>query len=72
MKQARDLAFQTLMGAVIITVMHLKWGYLRPLLLQSILGFRTLAAAPIVKIALLGYKAEGELARPFRQPNPFG
>ena len=60
------------MGVVIISVMHYKWGYLRPLLLQSILGFRTFAAAPIVQVWLFGKAAEGELSRPWRAASPFG
>lgn len=78
--QARQLATQTLMGgsivlfiaAAIIVVMHYQWGYLRPLLLQSVLGFKTLAGAPIVQVWVLGYKPEGDLTRPWRAPNPFG
>jgi hypothetical protein len=60
------------MGVVIISLMHYQWGYLRPLLLQSILGFRTLAAAPVVQVWLFGQKAEGKLTRPWTAPNPFG
>lgn len=70
--QARALATQTLMGVAIISFMHYQWGYLRPLLLQSILGFRTLAAAPVVQVWLFGQPAEGKLARPWTAPNPFG
>lgn len=70
--QAKALATQTLMGVAIIAFMHYQWGYLRPLLLQSVLGFRTLAAAPVVQVWLFGRVAEGELSRPWRAPNPFG
>ncbi|KAJ3360873.1 hypothetical protein HDU91_004244 [Kappamyces sp. JEL0680] len=72
LQQARALAGQTLMGAVILFFMNYQWGYLRPFLLQSILGFKTLASAPIVQVWVLGYKPEGQLARPWRAPNPFG
>lgn len=52
--------------------MHYKWGYLRPLLLQSILGLKTLFGAPIVRVWILGTAAEGELSRPWSAANPFG
>lgn len=70
--QAKSLAGQTLMGVVLIIIMHYNWGYLRPLLLQSVLGFRTLASAPIVQVWIFGRAAEGDLARPWRAPNPMG
>lgn len=41
-------------------------------MLQSVLGLKTLAGAQIVQIWLFGRKAEGELCRPFKTPNPFG
>jgi hypothetical protein len=72
LQQAKALAGQTLMGATILAFMHYQWGYLRPLLLQSVLGFRTLAQAPIVQVWIAGYKAEGALVRPWRAANPFG
>ncbi|KAI8911057.1 inorganic phosphate transporter Pho88, partial [Gorgonomyces haynaldii] len=63
--QAKALAFQNVLGAAIIVFMHLKWGYLRPMLLQSVLGLRTLSAAPIVQVYLFGKPATGDLARPW-------
>jgi hypothetical protein len=45
---------------------------LRPLLLQSILGLRTFASAPIVQVGLLGKEATGALLRPWKQASPFG
>ncbi len=72
LSQVKSLFFQTVMGAAIVVFMHLKWGYLRPLLLQSVLGLKTLSAAPIVQVYVLGYKAEGELARPWKAGGGFG
>ena len=68
MSQVKSLFFQTVLGAAVVVFMHVKWGYLRPLLLQSVLGLKTLAAAPIVQVYVLGYKPEGELARPWKAP----
>jgi hypothetical protein len=70
--QAKQLVTQIAIGLAIIGVMHFKYGYLRPLLLQSVLGFRTLAAAPVVKVWLFGQETKGELLRPWKQANPLG
>ncbi|KAJ3043471.1 hypothetical protein HK097_001738 [Rhizophlyctis rosea] len=56
---------QQAVGVAIIALMHLKWGYTRPLLLQSILGLRTVTQTPLFKIYILGKPASGELARPW-------
>ncbi|RKO84418.1 inorganic phosphate transporter Pho88, partial [Blyttiomyces helicus] len=57
---------------LIIGLMHWKWGYLRPLLLQSILGIKAILALQLVQIHILGRPAIGELARPFKTASPFG
>ena len=49
-KQVQTLLFQTCLGVAIVAFMHLKWGYLRPLLLQSVLGLRTVFATPLVQV----------------------
>ncbi|KAI9002658.1 inorganic phosphate transporter [Gaertneriomyces semiglobifer] len=56
----------------IMAFIHFKWFYLRPLLLQSILGLRTIYQAPLVQIHVLGKQAAGDLARPWKAPGPFG
>ncbi|KAJ3000021.1 hypothetical protein HDV02_000973 [Globomyces sp. JEL0801] len=70
--QLKSLAFQTVLGVVIIAVMHFKYGYLRPLLLQSVLAFKTLYGVPLIKVHILGFPATGELQRPWKAPNPLG
>jgi hypothetical protein len=73
LKQLKQLATQTLIGLGIVSAMHFKWGYLRPLLLQTVLGFRTLYQTPIVKVVLLNFEAVGDLQRPWKSPSsPFG
>ena len=57
LEQLKQLAIQTVMGAVIISVMYYKWGYLRPLLLQSILGPKALVGNPLIQIHILGKEA---------------
>ncbi|KAJ3324077.1 hypothetical protein HDV06_000618 [Boothiomyces sp. JEL0866] len=70
--QIKTLLFQTFTGIAIIGFMHFKWGYLRPLLLQSVLGLRTLSSAPLVQVWVFGKEATGDLARPWKAANPLG
>ncbi|TPX64823.1 hypothetical protein SpCBS45565_g05597 [Spizellomyces sp. 'palustris'] len=67
---------ETLRGQVvamaILGFIHYKWGYLRPLLLQSVLGLRTLYQAQLVQVHILGKPATGDLARPWKAASPFG
>ncbi|KAI9357003.1 inorganic phosphate transporter Pho88 [Zopfochytrium polystomum] len=50
----------------IMGFMHFQWGYLRPLLLQSVLGLRTLWVHPLVQIYIRGLPATGDLKRPWK------
>ncbi|KAI8825279.1 inorganic phosphate transporter Pho88 [Fimicolochytrium jonesii] len=59
-------------AAAILGLMHFKFGYLRPLLLQSILGFKALYSTQLVQIHLLGKQPVAELVRPWKAANPFG
>ncbi|CAD6576016.1 MAG: hypothetical protein CYPHOPRED_005853 [Cyphobasidiales sp. Tagirdzhanova-0007] len=59
---------QLAIGIVIMAVMHLRFKYTQPLLLQSIMPLKGLYDNPIIKIWILGQRAEGDLARPFKQP----
>jgi hypothetical protein len=54
LSQLKQLVTQTVMGVAIIAFMHFKYGYLRPLLLQSVLGFRTLYSTPLIQVWVLG------------------
>lgn len=55
-----------LIGLAIMGVMHLKFGYTQPLLIQSIMPLKSLFDNPIVKIHILGKEATGDLERPFK------
>lgn len=55
-----------LIGLAIMGVMHLKFGYTQPLLIQSIMPLKSLYDNPIVKIHILGKDATGDLKRPFK------
>ncbi|KAJ3292267.1 hypothetical protein HK104_005427 [Borealophlyctis nickersoniae] len=71
-KKLREQFVSQLVGVSIIALMHFKWGYVRPLLLQSVLGLRAITQTPIFKIYILGQPATGALNRPWKQASPFG
>ncbi|KAJ3015164.1 hypothetical protein HKX48_004745 [Thoreauomyces humboldtii] len=60
------------LAIAMIGFMHFKWGYLRPLLLQSILGLKAIYQAQLVQVHILGRPTVGELARPWKVASPFG
>ena len=70
-KQVLAVAGQTALQVAIMAGIHYKWGYLRPLFLQAILGYKTLYSMPLVQVHVLGVEAAGTLARPWRPANPF-
>ncbi|KAL0095531.1 inorganic phosphate transporter Pho88 [Phycomyces blakesleeanus] len=64
---------QSLMGIAMIIVLHLKFNYVQPLIIQSILGFKTFLLTKEARIHIWGERATtGELKRPFRVVSPFG
>ena len=66
-KHLRQMAQQIL----IMCVMHLWLKFTQPLVMQSLMPWKTILMLPIVQIRLYGFKAEGNLARPWKIPNPF-
>ena len=70
-KNLMTQAQQLLIGLVMIGFIHFKWGYIRPLTLQIILGPKTLWSTPLFQIYVLGKDAVGELARPFKPKSIF-
>merc|ERR550514_556820 len=68
----KEMMQQLVMGAVIISGMHYKWGYSMPLVMQVIMSPMQLIENPLFKIYVLGSPAVGDLKRPFPAPNPFG
>ncbi|KAJ1549040.1 hypothetical protein HK405_010833 [Cladochytrium tenue] len=46
--------------------MHFQWGYLRPLIIQSLLGLRTLYSVPLFQVYILDKKAADDLKRPWK------
>ncbi|KAI8374504.1 inorganic phosphate transporter Pho88 [Radiomyces spectabilis] len=64
---------QTMTGIAIVAFLHLQFKYVQPLVLQSILGFKTFFLAKESRIHIWGGKTtSGELRRPFRLEAPFG
>ena len=70
LEKVKEAFTQTLMSLGIMALLHLKFGFVRPLLLQSILGIKTLASTPLFRIYVLGQPAVGDLARPWKK-SPF-
>ncbi|KAI9145895.1 inorganic phosphate transporter Pho88 [Paraphysoderma sedebokerense] len=63
---------QTLIQVGILGFLHVKFGYIQPLLLQAVLPLKNLFSSPLVQIYVLGKddKAQG-LKRPWIAPSPF-
>ncbi|KAI8377234.1 inorganic phosphate transporter Pho88 [Choanephora cucurbitarum] len=59
-------------GILMIALLHFKFGFIQPLLVQSILGFKTFLMTKEARIHLWGSPATGDLRRPFRIDSPFG
>ncbi|KAJ3143136.1 hypothetical protein HK100_008255 [Physocladia obscura] len=58
---------QTALGVLMMCVMHFKFGYIRPLLLQAILGLKNVAGTQLFEIYILGKPATGALQRPWKK-----
>ena len=63
---------QVLVSAAILVAIHSYFGYVQPLFLQSLLPWKNLLTLPLIRIRFWGCKATGDLARPWKAPNPFG
>lgn len=60
-------------GLAIVAFLHLKFGYVQPLIIQSVLGFKTFFMTKESRIHLFnGKTTTGELKRPFRIEALFG
>jgi hypothetical protein len=72
LSQLQSQIMQMIVGLGIVSFIHFKWGYLRPLLLQSVLGVKSFIGTPLAQVYLLGKKTEGELARPWAKAGGAG
>ncbi|KAI8327729.1 inorganic phosphate transporter Pho88 [Chlamydoabsidia padenii] len=60
-------------GIAIIAFVHLQFHYIQPLILQSIMGFKTFLVSKEARIHLWhASTSSGELRRPFRIESSFG
>lgn len=71
-KQVMSQLYQYAIGIGMISLMHFKWGYIRPLTLQAVLGLKALFELPLVKVHILGQQSVGALARPWKPKSLFG
>ncbi|CAO3631702.1 unnamed protein product [Cunninghamella echinulata] len=64
---------QSVMGIGMVTFLHFKFGYIQPLIIQAILGFKTFLTTKEARIHLFHQStSSGDLKRPFRVESPFG
>ncbi|KCV67879.1 hypothetical protein H696_05608 [Fonticula alba] len=72
--QVWDLVKKSLLNAVIMGGIFYKFGSTQPLFMQSLMIPVNLFNNPLIKVHLLGEKAENALARPWAasSPSPFG
>ncbi|CAO3681341.1 unnamed protein product [Rhizopus stolonifer] len=70
--EVKKAAKQSLIGIAVTAVIHIKFGYIQPLLVQSILGFKTFLTTKEARIHFWSAQATGDLRRPFRIEAPFG
>ncbi|QSS62974.1 hypothetical protein I7I51_00029 [Histoplasma capsulatum] len=65
-QQLRSLLKGQLMGVGMMCVMHLYFKYTNPLVIQSIIPFKTALEGNLVKIHVFGMSDKGELERPWK------
>jgi hypothetical protein len=64
---------QSGIGLAMVTFLHFKFGYVQPLIIQAILGFKTFFTTKEARIHLFNRStSSGDLKRPFRVDSPFG
>ncbi|KAI8075294.1 inorganic phosphate transporter Pho88 [Gongronella butleri] len=64
---------QSAIGIAMVTFLHFKFGYIQPLIMQAILGFKAFFMTKEAKIHLFNQPTtSGELKRPFRAEAPMG
>jgi hypothetical protein len=63
---------QSLTGIGMIVFLHFQFKFIQPLLVQSILGFKTFFTTKQARLHIWGHPAVGDLKRPFRLEAPFG
>ncbi|KAI1471368.1 inorganic phosphate transport PHO88 [Daldinia caldariorum] len=67
-QQLKNSFRSQIMGLAMMSFMHLYMKYTNPLLIQSIIPFKSALESNLAKIHLFGQPASGDLKRPFKQP----
>lgn len=72
LSKAKEMINGLFMPLGIISLMHWKWEYVRPLVMQSIMMPKTIITSQLFQIYILGKPATGKLQRPWVKPaSPF-
>ncbi|KAI8849760.1 inorganic phosphate transporter Pho88 [Chytridium lagenaria] len=64
--KVKEVLQQILIAVGIMAYLHFQMGYLRPLILQVVLGLRTLSTSPLFRVYVLGRPTTGDLERPWK------
>ncbi|KAJ1958066.1 phosphate transporter (Pho88) [Linderina pennispora] len=72
LQEVAKLQKSSLFTVVIVLFMHFKFGYIQPLILQSILPLFNFVKSPLFQVHVLGKPATDSLARPWVPESPFG
>jgi len=62
----------TFVGMAVLGFLHWKFEIIQPLLIQSVLPFKTLLSSFLFQIHVFGLPPVGKLSRPFKTVSPFG
>ena len=71
MEKIKEALKQTFSVVALVLCLHMYGGYIRPLVIQSVLPLKNLYSSPLFQIHILGKPATGELQRPFKVASPF-
>ncbi|CAO3633077.1 unnamed protein product [Cunninghamella blakesleeana] len=64
---------QSFIGLGMVSFLHFKFGYVQPLIIQAILGFKTFLMTKEARIHFFNQStSSGDLKRPFKVESPFG
>jgi len=67
--QFKKYASQVLFGAAMVTFIHVNWGIIQPLVIQTVMTPMQLYKLPLFQIFIMG--ETGEITkRPFKEDNP--
>merc|ERR1712087_87898 len=65
-REVKTLLTKTVLPIVMVSVMHLKWEFIRPLVMQTVMGPMAMAGSKLFQVYILGKETTGDLARPWK------